>query len=477
MMMMMRTATAKRSLLLLFPPPLWGRAREGGATRAGACCLPLSPTLPHKGGGSRKCVPALRSLLLANLSALTPAVAAKRALLSLSPLPLWERARGGHERRLFGLPLSPTLPHKGGGSRKTVPTLRSLFLATALLAAFPAAASAQVRDDVFAAPVLRANVTVSGDLVRIGDVIDNAGTSAQIAIYRAPDLGTTGSLPTAQVISALRAHQVIGVDTRDISAISVTRLARTLEGRDIELQVARALEHRGGLGEAANLSLTFDRDVGDIKLEASNSGAMQVSSARFEPRNNRFDVTLEIASDSGSAPTRLRFTGTAIETVEAAVLARGVERNEVIKSSDVVTERRPKAEVGNDVAMRDRAVGMQARKQLRAGQALKTADLAKPDLVQRDQSVTLTFESPGLYLSVRGKALEGGTEGDVVNVLNLQSKRTISGVVTGRGQVSVAVATPRLPAPETTSSIAPDETASPVSLAASTAPPAVPKPE
>jgi flagellar basal body P-ring formation protein FlgA len=355
-------------------------------------------------------------------------------------------------------------------------TIRSLLLATALLAATSAAASAQVRDDVIAAPVLRANVTVSGDLVRIGDVIDNAGTSAQIAIYRAPDLGTTGSLPTAQVISVLRAHQVIGVDTRDISAISVTRLARTLEGKDIELQVARALEHKNGLGDAANLSLSFDRDVQDLKLEMSNSGAMQLASSRFEPRNNRFDITLEIASDSGSAPTRLRFTGTAVETVEAAVLARGVERNEVIKSSDVVIERRPKAEVGGDVASRDRAVGMQARKQLRAGQALKTADLAKPDLVQRDQSVTLIYESTGLYLTIRGKALEGGTEGDVVNVLNLQSKRTVSGVVVGRGQVSVA--TPRLPAAlETTSSIGPDQTAAPVSLAASNTPQAAPKTE
>src|SRR6202165_5539128 len=194
-------------------------------------------------------------------------------------------------------------------------TIRSLLLATALLAAIPAAALAQTRDDVIAAPVLRANVTVSDDLVRIGDVIDNAGTSAQIAIYRAPDLGTTGSLPTAQVISVLRAHQVIGVDTRDISRISVTRLARTLEGKDIELQVARALEHRNGLGEAANLSLTFDRDVQDLKLEASNSGAMQATSARYEPRNNRFDVPFETANERVATPTRLRFTGTAIETV------------------------------------------------------------------------------------------------------------------------------------------------------------------
>jgi flagellar basal body P-ring formation protein FlgA len=88
-------------------------------------------------------------------------------------------------------------------------TVRSLLLATALLAASAVPSLAQSREDV-AVPVLRASVNVSGDVVRIGDVVDNAGNAAQIAIYRAPDLGTTGSLPTAQVLAALRAHQVIG---------------------------------------------------------------------------------------------------------------------------------------------------------------------------------------------------------------------------------------------------------------------------
>ena len=357
-------------------------------------------------------------------------------------------------------------------------TLRSALLAAALFAVSTSAASAQTRDDAIAAPVLRASVTVSGDVVRIGDVIDNAGTAAQIAIYRAPDLGTTGSLPTDQVLSALRAHQVIGVDTRDLRQISVTRLARTLEGKDIELQVARALEHKNGLGDAANLSLTFDRDVQDVRLDSSNSGAMQPVAARFEPRNGRFDVTFEIANDKVASPTRLRFTGSAVETVEAAVLARNVERNEVIKSSDVTVERRPKAEVGGEAASRDRVVGMQARRQLRAGQAVKTADLAKPDLVTRDQTVTLIYEASGLYLTIRGKALEAGTEGDVVSVINLQSKRTVSGTVIGRGQVSISVATPRLSASaERTSSVSSDQTAAPVALAASSPPSAASKPE
>src|SRR3954454_24251221 len=124
---------------------------------------------------------------------------------------------------------------------------RALLLATALIAASSAAAVAQTQEtfanrNVIAAPVLRGNVTVSSDIVRVGDIIDNAGSAAQIAIYRAPDLGTTGSLPVPQVLNALRAHQVIAVDARDLKEISVTRLARTIDSKDIEAQVARALE-------------------------------------------------------------------------------------------------------------------------------------------------------------------------------------------------------------------------------------------
>jgi flagella basal body P-ring formation protein FlgA len=322
---------------------------------------------------------------------------------------------------------------------------RPLLLAAALIAALSADAVAQTRDSVITTPVLRADVQVSGDLVRIGDVIDNAGSSAQIAIYRAPDLGTTGTLPAAQVLKALRAHQVIGVDTKGIQSVAVTRLARTLDADEIELQIAVALEHRNGLGDAKDLSLTFDTDLRTMQLDATNNGAISPVVTRFDSRSGRFDVTLEVGNDAGKSPARLRFTGTAVETVEAPVLTRDVDRNTLLKFSDVVMERRPKAEVGNDAANRDHVIGMQTRRQMRAGQALHRMDLTKPDLVERDQAVTLIYQAAGIYLTVRGKATEAGTEGDVVSVLNLQSKRTVTGVVVGRGKVSVSPAAPVLP--------------------------------
>lgn len=340
--------------------------------------------------------------------------------------------------------------------RTTIATISAL-----LVLALPA----QAADDVIAAPTLRASVTVTSDVVRVGDLIDNAGSTALIPVYRSPDLGTTGALPVAQVLSVLRAKQVIGVMTGDIKEVQVTRLARTLANKDLETAVASALERRFGLGEAANITVTFDRGVSDMRLDASNTGALQPVATRYDARSGRFDVAFEVSNDSNPTPTKLRFTGTAIETVEVAVLTRDIDRADLLKSSDITLERRPKAELSGEPATRERTIGMQLRRPMRAGTPIRVADIVKPDFVQRDQSVTVIYQVPGIYLTTRGKAIESGAEGDTVSVLNLQTKRTLTGTVTGRGQVTVQGASQSAPmaaAVEQTSSLRRDEAPAPV---------------
>jgi flagella basal body P-ring formation protein FlgA len=321
--------------------------------------------------------------------------------------------------------------------------IRSLILATLLMFATLNAAAPQTAANVPGlAPVLRPAVSVSGELVRIGDFVENAGDAAQIAVFRAPDLGTSGTVPTEQILEALRAHNVFGVETRDIREVTVSRLARVLTQKDIENAIGLAIENRNGLGAAANLTMNFDRDIRLIYLDPSSRGGLLAVASRYEPRNSRFDVTFEIAGDQ-AVPTRLRFTGTAVETVEAAVVTRNVERGDILKASDITIERRPKAEAAGDVAQRARAVGMQTRRAIRMGQILRMADLAKADLVQRDQNVSLIYEAPGIYLTMRGKAIDAGTEGDTVSVMNLQSKRVVQGIVSGPGQVTMSPVVPR----------------------------------
>jgi len=344
--------------------------------------------------------------------------------------------------------------------RTTLATISAL-----LVLALPARAA----DDFIATPTLRASITVTSDVVRVGDLIDNAGSAALIPLYRSPDLGTTGALPVAQVLAVLRAKQVIGVMTGDIKEVQVIRLARTLANKDLETAVASALERRFGLGDAANITVTFDRGIADMRLDASNTGTLQPVATRYDARSGRFDIAFEINNDNNPAPTKLRFTGTAIETVEVAVLTRDIDRVDLLKASDVAMERRPKAEVTGEAASRDRTLGMQLRRPMRAGTPVRVADIVKPDFVQRDQNVTVIYQVPGIYLTTRGKAIESGAEGDTISVLNLQTKRTLSGVVTGRGQVTVQGASQAAPMPaavEQTSSLKRDEAPAPVDTAA-----------
>lgn len=214
----------------------------------------------------------------------------------------------------------------------------------ATISALPVLAlPARAADDFIATPTLRASITVTSDVVRVGDLIDNAGSAALIPVYRSPDLGTTGALPVAHVLAVLRAKQVIGVMTGDIKEVQVTRLARTLVNKDLETAVASALERRFGLGDAANITVTFDRGIADMRLDASNTGVLQPVATRYDARSGRFDIAFEINNDNNPAPTKLRFTGTAIETVEVAVLTRDIDRVDLLKASDVAMERRPKA--------------------------------------------------------------------------------------------------------------------------------------
>jgi flagellar basal body P-ring formation protein FlgA len=87
---------------------------------------------------------------------------------------------------------------------------------------------------------------------------------------------------------------------------------------------------------------------------------------------------------------------------------------------------------------------MALQQTLRVGQVIRSTDLARPQLVKRNETVLIIYEVPGIVLTARGKAEEVGSLGDTVNVLNVQSKRVIQGVVTGPGQITVTSLTPRI---------------------------------
>ncbi len=316
-----------------------------------------------------------------------------------------------------------------------------LVLAIALLTGLCVPAQAA---DAPVAPAIKQNVVVSSELVRIGDLVENAGAAAQVAIFRAPDLGLTGSIGVQRVIEAVRAHGVIAVDSRGFSEISVTRASRSIGLREIEAKIAAILSEQFRLGDARRIGVTFDREITALQTAPEQAADLVATRVSFDPRSGRFDVTFDLPATGSYRRGTLRYTGIAAEMQDVAVLARAVARGEVLRKGDIAVERRPKAEVtGDSVTDPESVIGLSARQPLRNGQMLRRADLAKPELVQRNEPVMLVFEAPGLSLTLRGTALDSGTEGDLVHVVNPQSKRQVQGIVTGPGRVTVSSLKPQ----------------------------------
>jgi flagella basal body P-ring formation protein FlgA len=307
-------------------------------------------------------------------------------------------------------------------------------LAILLLAATAAPAAAQHTGSLAYAR-LKPSATVSGEIVRIGDLVENAGSAGNTPIFRAPDLGETGTVAVRQILEAVRPHGLVAIDLRGLSEVSVTRASRMIAADDIEARIARGLTGRYNLGAAENLKLTYDRELRAIYLDAATTGELSLARLNYDSYNRRFDAVFELTS-GGRA--QWRFGGSAVEAVEVAVTARALARGEIVKAGDVVIERRAKSEFSAEPpAPAAEVVGLAARRALRAGQPLRNADLAKPEIVHRGDMVTLHYEAPGIVLSMRGKAVEAGALGDTVSVLNEQSKRTIQGVISSPGHVTV----------------------------------------
>jgi flagellar basal body P-ring formation protein FlgA len=170
---------------------------------------------------------------------------------------------------------------------------------------------------------------------------------------------------------------------------------------------------------------------------------LQVVGLAYDPRTARFDVTFDLPESAELHRHPARFTGTAFATVADVTVDHPVERGEVLKASDLTVVRRPKS-VDGAMTDLDDVVGRAARHQLRPGQPLHAADLMKPDIVQRNDTVTIVYQVPGLTLTLRGQAQEAGALGDSIGVLNLESKRVVQAVVSAPGRVAVSAVTTRL---------------------------------
>lgn len=120
---------------------------------------------------------------------------------------------------------------------------------------------------------------------------------------------------------------------------------------------------------------------------------------------------------------------------DMVVAAHTIRAQTIIRAGDLVVK---PGEMTGVADAPDLLIGQEARIAIYAGRPIRLSDVGPPAVIERNQLVPLVFMGGGLRISAEGRSLERAGAGDMVRVMNMSSRATVSGRVQPDGRVMVS---------------------------------------
>jgi flagella basal body P-ring formation protein FlgA len=307
--------------------------------------------------------------------------------------------------------------------------MRNLVVIAAGLLALSAGAA-------FADPVLKSEVDVAGNVVTVADMFADAGDLADRPLFLAPAPGTSGSVAIDDVrLAALKAG-IPSFDDRGVTSVEVSRLSTPVDTDTLTRLISAELGRRGMLPGGASAVTTFERPPEGL-VAAAEPEPVQLTNFQYAAETGLFSARFALAGEADP----LDVTGRIDLVVDAPALAATLPAGTILKASDIVTEKVPlrMAQNGN-LAAAGQLIGKQLQRQSLAGMVLKATDVADPQLIARNDLVTVYLHAGPMTLTVRGTALNAASLGQPVSVMNAASKKIVHGIARADGAVEVSAA-------------------------------------
>lgn len=307
--------------------------------------------------------------------------------------------------------------------------IASMFKRFGLAVAFAATVSAAQ-----ATPLLKGDIIVTSSIVTIGDMFENAGLIAETAIFRAPAPGTTGVLSIEEVAQAARAAGLDDFESAGLDRIRVARVGVMIDMPLITDLIAGDLRNRGILNDSMSMQIALDAPLPMLTAADTASPATLVI-LRYMPGSASFSARFQIAGRE----TPLDVAGQIQLMIEAPHLARTLPAGAILRTDDIELRMVPLnyAETSGLVRIED-VVGKQLQRQTRAGVLLRPADVASPELISRNEIVTIIYRQGALTLTTRGQALNAASLDQPVSVLNPMTRKVLHGIATANSTVTIS---------------------------------------
>lgn len=277
-------------------------------------------------------------------------------------------------------------------------------------------------------------VSVKSKHVRLGDMFTNTGSKADIAVAYAPTPGKRAIFDARWLSRVARTYNL---DWRPIGLqdqIVVERESQVITREEITDHIRAALIDRGA---DPSITIELSNRMMSIHVPGDAKATVNVEDVVYESRTGRFTAVL-LAPAGSPAATRTRVTGRLFKIKEVPVPNRRILSNEMIREGDIKWIKVRKDRLRRDTIVdAGELIGKAAKRGLRSGVPVQVSAVQRQVLVPKGSLVTIILKAPKMTITAQGKALENGSDGDVIQITNTQSKKVIEAEVIGNGRVAV----------------------------------------
>ncbi len=293
------------------------------------------------------------------------------------------------------------------------------------------------------AAVLQPSISVTGDVVTLGDLFDDAGGASGIVIATAPRPGTPTAISVSRISQVARRNGIAWRNTQGLTRVVVSRTGVKLAPEITRAALAEALtEEAPSIAAKGIVEIIITAGANKLMVAEDEMPSLSVEQIRFDHRSGRFQAIVRVPANETTG-TLHRLAGRAFPALDIPVLTHRMTPGEKITESDINWLRVPATRVSqNIIDDTQNLIGFTPRRSLRAGELIRANDVEPPRLVEKGDIVSITYVFANMNLSARGRALEDGALGETIKVLNQRSHRTIEVEVTGINEAQITPARP-----------------------------------
>jgi len=281
---------------------------------------------------------------------------------------------------------------------------------------------------------LKSNSIIEGHDITLGDVFYDLERDSDRVLGAAPRPGKDMVLNARTLMRIAVALDLPWRPTSSADQVVLRRSATVINDKMLEAGIFSALKERDVPG---HFEIDLPAQTSEIILPANSPDTFDITDLDINYERGTF--TASIAAPSKDDPIqRLQVAGKLHQLTDVPVLSRALNHGDIIRARHIETIKMRSSRInsGTILSAAD-LVGMTPRRMVLDGKPIVANDVEAPRIVKRGESVTLNFKSGSLELSAMGKALEHGSKGDLVRVVNNSSNRTIEALVTGEREVTV----------------------------------------